>query len=70
MFRVVSAHTTRSNTPETDKLAQVMHTVNIRFPDQQQDMTYQLMASDPLDAMDRVRKIDADYLRKMARPEQ
>ena len=70
MFRVVSAHTTNPNTPESDKLPRVMHTVSIRFDGETEMKEVQLMAADPLDAMDRVRLMDQEHLLKIARPEQ
>lgn len=54
-YQVISASTTYPNTPETDLLPRVMHTVS--YTDGQQVKEMQVNATDPLDALDIVRRL-------------
>ena len=53
VWRVVSARTTNPNTPESDLLPEVMHTVYL-FSEEHGQRTVDLLASDPLNAIDKV----------------
>lgn len=61
-LRAVSAHTKNRNTPESDRDAYVMHVVNIS-----DGSTLEVMASDPLSAIDQVNRVLAKHL--AAKPE-
>lgn len=59
----LSAHTTNSNSPETDAMPRVWHTVNGVGPDGS-DMTIQIYATDPMDAITTARRRPFSMWRK------
>lgn len=56
------AHTTNKNTPETDLLPEVMHTVEYTTP-KGDSGTIQIMAKDPQDALRKVNSMTLNDLR-------
>jgi hypothetical protein len=47
--RAVSAHVTNPNTPESDQLSEVWHTVTLSDGNE-----WRIMATDPVDAINRI----------------
>jgi hypothetical protein len=55
-----------SNSPETDRMSEVLHDVSVRNEEGIFE-TVRLMAADPLDAMDRVRIMDTSLYNSLPR---
>lgn len=65
-LRATMAQTTNSNTPETDMMEKVMHTVQYTDP-QGNFGTIEIMATDPINAMNIVNKMTVEDVRHAVR---
>lgn len=67
-FRVISARTTHSNTPESDQQPEVLHDVTVFSRENGIDGYVQIMATEPSDALDRAHKLSLEEVRALLKP--
>ena len=72
MRNVLCSHTTNPNTPESDKLPEVLHDVRVRIPDEEFEgctkiVTVQIMARDPGYAIDKVKAMSDEEFNALPR---
>lgn len=64
--RVLSAHTSFPNTPETDLLSEVLHDVKVMLVKSGEELVVRIMAPCPMTAMEKVVHLSENKIRTLA----